>query len=968
MLRKKMMAAVLLLLLVVSVGTGVVYAQEVYTGTQKTNLVLEEELPSGALKAVAGGKVHMSFKLRLKEGFCLEPEFFLKAEEGSVLSFANLKVSNREDFGTDLIFIDTDEYVTLEYDVLVDDFAKIGRYTYEVSYNIPEDFYEEDGQLEDGILEPGSLKMEVFVINEKIPPQISVVQGSEHFVKAGETVELKFSVENQGELMALDTYVEAEYSQFDRTLIPVYSPLKRKVGTMPAGDTKEVTVTYKIAEDADTQMIKLPINVSYKLENGNPGSYVAYIYLYVQGMETEKTEDFVPIISDVKQSVEKPKAGEYVTLSFVLENRSNENIPNVRLDVKSVDSGFSMADSDPYIYIGTLYAGEQRTVEINMLASEDIAEGTYVQKITCHYLDNASYDLELRIKNVTNPAPKLVAPYVKNVKQSLEQPMAGEKLTVSFELVNDSDVEIREAKVLLPMLGETGFLPTNAEPYVNVGTIPAGSKKTVELDVRVGEKIAEGFQQLSIEIEYLGQTNNGQYVKQEEPATLNILNVKNPSDADSLVAPYVKNVKQSLEQPIAGEKLTISFDLINDSQVEIKDAKVLLPMLSESGFLPTSAEPYVYVGTIPANSKKTVKLNLKVGEKITGGFNQLDIGIEYFGQMNGSYVKQSETATLYILNVKNPVEEEVTISRPKLMVSNFYTDVEEVKAGNIFDFTFEILNTNESIDAKNIKVTVSGASNAFSVTAGGNSFFVNSIKAQETAPITINLKASAAATTGAYPIQIKIEYEYEGMVATATYNGEVVEEEILLQVKENLRPSVENIYVGSWDTPMVNQATVMNFEFYNMGKSMLNNTYVTIEGDFMLANGSNSYYIGNISAGMPEYIEFDVVPLVEGNAVGKMIIHMEDSNGDEVTMEKEFTAYVMGEMAWDNMYYPEDGNTDFGYPDASMPVDGTAAQEPILPLWMFLCIQGAILVVVIPATRAIRLAAYRRKIKQEDSI
>ena len=33
-----------------------------------------------------------------------------------------------------------------------------------------------------------------------------------------------------------------------------------------------------------------------------------------------------------------------------------------------------------------------------------------------------------------------------------------------------------------------------------------------------------------------------------------------------------------------------------------------------------------------------------------------------------------------------------------------------------------------SIDAKNIKVTISGASNVFSVTAGGNSFFVNAIK------------------------------------------------------------------------------------------------------------------------------------------------------------------------------------------------------------------------------------------------
>ena len=58
----------------------------------------------------------------------------------------------------------------------------------------------------------------------------------------------------------------------------------------------------------------------------------------------------------------------------------------------------------------------------------------------------------------------------------------------------------------------------------------------------------------------------------------------------------------------------------------------------------------------------------------------------------------SETVTLYILDVKNPEDIEGTVSRPKLMVSDFYTDVEEVKAGNVFDFTFKIMNTNESIN------------------------------------------------------------------------------------------------------------------------------------------------------------------------------------------------------------------------------------------------------------------------------
>ena len=107
----------------------------------------------------------------------------------------------------------------------------------------------------------------------------------------------------------------------------------------------------------------------------------------------------------------------------------------------------------------------------------------------------------------------------------------------------------------------------------------------------------------------------------------------------------------------------------------------------------------------------------------------------------------------------------------------------------------------------------------------------------------------------AVPLKYKKRIPFPAELLRRYCPGEVVEETLLLQVKENLRPSVENVYIANWSNPTVNQPVALNFEFYNMGKSTLNNAYVTIEGDFMLSNGSNSYYIGNISAGMPEYVE-----------------------------------------------------------------------------------------------------------------
>lgn len=735
MLKKKIAALSLVLMMAIAlISVTRAYAAET------TNLKMEQDVLR-TMETVAGGTIHMVLELSLKEGYCFDPMFTVTPKEGAPFTISNIKAKNKDSHYSDsLVYIDANTTVVLEYDINVDDFAKIGVYEYEISYDIPGEWLESD----DAIKLPGKITMALSVVNEKMLPQLSVVSGSEVHCKAGEIVTIRFTLQNEGELDALGTHVFADYYGHEEVLTPVYTPLTQKIGNMMANAKSVVEISYKVSEDAKTQRVKLPLDITYKLANGEAGSSSnAYVYLYIEG-KPEPTATPTPT----------PTATPTPT---------------------------------------------------------------------------------------PTPVPKTALLLLNSVNQSPSKPEAGEELTVTFNLQNAGTADVKNVKVMATGLSSTGFEPVNSEPYQYIGSIKAGKKQKVELTLKVGEDIPEGLNTLNVQYSY----------------------------------------------EVAGE-----------------------------------------------------------------------YGIS----------TETETVTLYILDVQNPEESELTISRPKLMVSDFYTDVEEVKAGNVFDFTFEIMNTNDSIDAKNIKVTVSGASNAFSVTAGGNSFFVSEIKAQEKAPITINLKASAAATTGAYPIQIRIEYEYEGMVATATYSGEVVEEEILLQVKENLRPSVENVYVGSWSTPTINQPTTMSFEFYNMGKSTLNNTYVTIEGDFMLANGSNTYYIGNIAAGMPEYVEFDVVPLIEGEAVGKMIIHMEDSNGDEVTMEKEFTAYVMGETVWEDPGYMDPGYMDPGYTDPSMPVGGDAAEKPILPLWMFLCIQGAILVIVIPVTRAIRLAAYRRKIKREDAI
>lgn len=259
---------------------------------------------------------------------------------------------------------------------------------------------------------------------------------------------------------------------------------------------------------------------------------------------------------------------------------------------------------------------------------------------------------------------------------------------------------------------------------------------------------------------------------------------------------------------------------------------------------------------------------------------------------------------------------------------------------------------------KNIKVTVSQADNIFSVTKGSNTFYINQIPAGEKIENSIELKVKSDATTKAYPIEIKIEYEYDGAEANPATGeiGETVTETINLQAVENARPVVENVYVGSWDVPVINQPTVLTFEFYNMGKSTLNNVYATVQGDFLLNTGS-MYFIGNVEAGYSEYAELEVIPTLEGLSKGTLMITFEDSNGDEINITKEFEATVQGE------FIPDGGEIPGDYIPIEVPV-----KEPILPTWLFVVLQILIFVVGVPATRKVILKAHKRKLRKiEDA-
>lgn len=530
----------------------------------------------------------------------------------------------------------------------------------------------------------------------------------------------------------------------------------------------------------------------------------------------------------------------------------------------------------------------------------------------------------------------------------------GSTATVSFKVTNSGELDAKN--VCLSGDYSAGHMIPQYTTYTRkLGDIKSKESVSVSLQVKVLENVTQGMVQLPLVITYK-DSDGTSYTSSSN--NILYLEVDIPEQAEETFENgtlLVNGVKQNPSKPKAGDRVSLSFYMENTGEKDYTDTKLYVNYVSGTGFEPVSAEPYQYVGTIKAGQKKSVTVNVIAGKEIAEGMNTLTVDYEY---KDGYKEPAADSVTLYVLNVQKE-EESVGLSKPKLMVSEFSASSDVIKSGEEFDFTFSVYNTHGETAAKNIKITVT--SEMFSVTKGSNSFFVPKIAQGESEQITINLKASAAAMTGSYPIDIRMEYEYDGMPVTeANAGGVEVTETKMLLIKENLRVSVENVTVGGWNTPYVNQPTQLAFSVYNMGKSQLNNVYFTVEGDFSVANGS-SYYYGTLQAGYPDYVEMDIMPLAAGDVTGTLTIHMEDSNGDEVTYTAEINGFVMEESG---------GDIGWEEPGVDFPVDVPPVEEPqkepLVSLPIFIVILIATFLISFLAARGIRIACYKKKLRKEE--
>lgn len=380
--------------------------------------------------------------------------------------------------------------------------------------------------------------------------------------------------------------------------------------------------------------------------------------------------------------------------------------------------------------------------------------------------------------------------------------------------------------------------------------------------------------------------------------------------------------------PVAngGQHVSVVLPVVNMGRRRVKNV-VVTPQISEDpAKWPFEIETSNYTQTIDRlpgtddggddmERRRELTWILKTRKDAPGGYMPIAFDVTY---ENDDKSLTTVTLTTYV-NVKGTtgVSADGTASTPRVIVTGFSTNPEEVRAGETFTLTLHMQNTSKATAVQNMLFDIQAASEstdttyvaaAFLPTAGSSTIFVDRIGAGATKDISMEMEARSDLAQKPYVVNVKMNYEDENVNAYENTAS------VSIPVRQEARVDISSIEVMPDSIDVGNEANVM-FSVYNIGKTKLYNTSVKFIADSVTGGDT---YLGNIDPGatanVDAYLSGAAATMDDG--IVKIEITFEDEAGEATTIEKEMTLFV------NEMYFEDDMMMDDMYGEDMMDDQG----------------------------------------------
>lgn len=250
---------------------------------------------------------------------------------------------------------------------------------------------------------------------------------------------------------------------------------------------------------------------------------------------------------------------------------------------------------------------------------------------------------------------------------------------------------------------------------------------------------------------------------------------------------------------------------------------------------------------------------------------------------------------------------------PRVIVTGFDTNPAEVHAGSDFTLTIHLKNTSKKTKVQNMLFELEAPTEgtdeqtsapAFLPTSGSNSIYLDGIKADGTADISITLNAKADLLQKPYSINLSMKYEDSQATQIDSSSS------ISIPVKQDARFEFSEFEISPQTIEVGDEANVM-CSLYNLGRIKLYNAKARFEGNGIK---KQEIFIGNVEAGATGSIDAMLKgeKVTNGNSKITMTLSYEDESGNISETTKDFELEVTEAVDDSDMYMNTDGDVEAG--------------------------------------------------------
>lgn len=446
---------------------------------------------------------------------------------------------------------------------------------------------------------------------------------------------------------------------------------------------------------------------------------------------------------------------------------------------------------------------------------------------------------------------------------------AGTNTSLTVNVTNTGNTVLNNLVVSLSTLPE-GITINNANLFTNIGSLTSNKSNSISVPITINRSIESGSYAFTATV--TGTDSEKKAISFTQTSYINIGSSALGTNANLSVTNFIVPTEAK-----AGASFDAKFTVKNSSTADVKNLKVTVK--GGEGLINKTKSIFTE-SSFTGGSSKEYTVTFFSLEKIDSNNIPIEVSVEY----HEDGVKEPITFSQYEGVFINGEGGNGSIKTPQLIVNGYNYGGDAVKAGDEFTLTYTLYNTSSDKSLRNVKIALSSDEGTFIPVGSSNTMYIESIgtKKASSKSIVLNCKPDAAQKT----IAITLDMTYEDTKG----NEYTAKEVISIPVVQKTKLKLDQISLPY--ESYVGQPTSLSINFYNVGKTTLNNLTATAEGNFDTPQ-SPSYFAGNMEPGKQDSYDFSLIPKSVGQVEGKIIFTYEDGHGQIQTVEEPFSFMVI---------------------------------------------------------------------------